>query len=338
LLNPALINPPPPTSINDSSLNPLALAFLYANQHHQQNSSNTQVQQQQQQQPRIHSQQISVPPTTTMPLNFQPQQQQQPQVATPQQQIYNPNNIQISDIQKQIEQQAILNQLSQLISSLGQSQIPPPPQIGSVYNPMPQQFHQQQHQNAMSKPPILTPSQPIQIPKPQQQQQQFRQSLPTSTPESNRKRRHRDIEIISSQSSSQSSSPNNNNNINASRSRAFTCPETMKEKQQPSQKNQSDHPSSPDKIAKFDPSCPLRHHPDNLSPPNEEAMLLEQITTAYLLNSLGESAYKASNPKDENKSKQFGIESNSETNEKSGNIVKIPMSEIHRIIEDCFSE
>jgi hypothetical protein len=267
LLNSALINPPPPTSVNDSSLNPLALAFLYAKQHHQQNSSNTQVQQQQQQQPQIHSQQIPVPPTTTMPpLNFQAQQ---PQVATPQQQIYNPNNIQISDIQKQIEQQAILNQLSHLISSLGQSQIPPPPQIGSIYNPLPQQFHQQQHQSAMSKPPILTPSQPIQIPKPHHQQQhQLRQSLPTSTPESNRKRRHRDVEIISSQSSSQSSSPNNNNNnINASRSRAFTCPETMKEqKQQPSQKDQSDHPSSsPDKIAKFDPSCPRRHHPDNVS-------------------------------------------------------------------------
>jgi hypothetical protein len=65
-------------------------------------------------------------------------------------------------------------------------------------------------------------------------------------------------------------------------------------------------------------------------------MMLEQITTAYLLNALGESAYKASDPKNENKSKQFGIESG--TNEKSGSIVKIPMSEIHRIIEDCFSE
>uniref|UniRef100_A0AC34EZY1 Uncharacterized protein n=1 Tax=Panagrolaimus sp. ES5 TaxID=591445 RepID=A0AC34EZY1_9BILA len=208
----------------------------------------------------------------------------------------------------------------------------------------------------MSKPPILTPSQPIQIPK---HSQLPRSSLPSSTPENIRKRRHRDVEMIS-QPSSQSGSPNNsiilnNNNNNLindkfSRSRAFTCPETMKQQQQqqPSVKEQSVHPSSPDKIAKFDPSCPLRHHPDNLSPPNTQAMMLEQLTTAYILNALGESAYRTSDPttitKDENKSKQLDngmqLKTNTtkEINEKSGSIVKIPMSEIHRMIEDCYND
>jgi hypothetical protein len=326
LLNPSLMNAAASSSSSTdaNSLNSFALALLYANQASTPAAAAAPSVQQPQQQAFQQQPQVSIP----LPSTFH---QQQPLLQQQQTSIYTSSaQQQLQELQNQLEQQAILNQISQLIS-LGQNQNFQIPQIGNLFNPPPQQQptvfqqqpqpQQQQHLN-MSKPPILTPSQPIQIPRPHHQQSNSLTSSLNGVHEKVRKRRHRDIPNNSNQqrssqsSSSQSQSPNNN----IARSRAFTCPETMKPtnvaiKEEP-RKN-----ASPDKIAKFDPTCPQRHHPDNMSPPNRQAMMLEQLTHKYILNALGDvNSYKS---KDENE-----IEKG----------YKVPVAAIHRLIEDCYND
>jgi hypothetical protein len=136
-------------SVEGNNLNSLALAFLYANQTSAAN--NQQVHQQQQQ--FVQQPQVSVP----LPSTFHQQQQQQLQPSSIPPQMYNPN-VQVNELQNQLEQQAILNQLSQLIS-FGQSQTFSPQAQPSQAQPQhtvfqqQQQFQQQPSASQITKPP-----------------------------------------------------------------------------------------------------------------------------------------------------------------------------------------